>query len=265
MITQDPRSGLAPMADSFTFKLDGAVTLADYEHAMHALHGLVEALQKQVAPDTHIAWIIEDMDASSALASFVGEATSNGGQEGIAAVVKAYSEVGEALEEGRVVPFPQDIQAKANALFQSIRGSIQSARFEANGVYATVHQEALQALPTPTSIETYGAVEGRLEVLSGKQGVRVRLTPPLGGPAIPCHLSEDLIERVRELWMSHVVIEGTIRRGATTGKPLSVTKVRSIIKQDEVAPGAYRDARGVAPVGDDAVSSEEAIRRIRDG
>ena len=251
------------MADSFTFALDGDVTLADFDRAIKALRELMDALGEELAPNTPIDWIVDEMEGGSALTTWVGEPRVKDGEAAVAAVLEGYGRTGQALESGDQVPYHGSVPMKAAALQRLVTGRIESMRIETDGVYANVRAAPLEA--GATSAYSLGALVGRLEVLSDRgTAPHISLTELVDGYKVRCYLDEEQTEAAQKLWRKWVLVEGDVRRDVTTGQPLLIRHVTNIEEQPEVDPDAYRLAKGVAPAPEGAISAEEAIRRIRD-
>jgi hypothetical protein len=111
--------------------------------------------------------------------------------------------------------------------------------------------------------EAYGAVEGRIQTLTSRGGLRFTLYDSLHDKAVSCYLAEDLEDIMRDAWGRRAIIEGRVSRDAKSGRPLAVRGITTLQVLPEIAPEKYRDLRGIAR-STSGLSVEEAIKRLRD-
>jgi hypothetical protein len=116
------------------------------------------------------------------------------------------------------------------------------------------------------SVEAYGALRGKLQSLSSRTGLKVVLYDDTFDKGVRCSLTEEQHETAREHWDKHVVIEGLIRRDRITGRPLSVSQIWNIGRDErDSASQAWLKAFGVLADVEPDVPVEESIRRVRSG
>lgn len=288
-----------PMSDTLTLELMGEVTLDDLAIAMVEFKAVVQALTAELRGDADPPqWIIEDLHSGSALAVIRGR----GSAPTVDAVVRAYEEVGEALETHRPVPHGPRVQTAARRLARLATGRIPAIRFETpNRDYfvAGVRPEprprlevspppaepppALLALPTPSKpeptpserhqvavvaplhvVEAWGAVEGRLQTLTNRDGLRFTLFDTLHDRAVSCYLDPNFPQdEMREKWGRRARVEGWVKREAASGRPINVRRVCRIDILPELGTFDFRSVRGVLPF-DPKRRAEDTIRGLRD-
>jgi hypothetical protein len=91
------------MSDTVTLALEGIVSLSDFSTAVARFNGLITALAAESQAEG-VTWQIDALDYSSAITTARGVAHNGEKPEVIARVVRAYAEVGRALEEHTTIP-----------------------------------------------------------------------------------------------------------------------------------------------------------------
>ena len=124
--------------DTLIFALEGEVALEDFATAIGKLNSLLGQLAKEVTKDAEVTWIIDELYAGSAVASFRGV---NDDASAVEKLVDAYEEIGDSLQSGREVPFSATVQRHARELVGVLNGRVTSIRFE------TPRQKLLKARP----------------------------------------------------------------------------------------------------------------------
>lgn len=249
------------MNDStLTLGLGGNVPLDHFAHTVARFNQLVASLTQEVGGDVGIDWIVDELQAGSALITIRGEAKQ---PEAVSRVVRAYAVVGESLEQHLPIPYSSQVARAAESLTKVLNGQVTSLHFEAGGEVATV----TSTVPIDQAVGLLGAlgsIEGRIETLSSRRGLTFTLFSARDDRAIRCYLNPDQADAVRDAWAHRAIVQGWIRRDPTTGRPVSINPVNSIEILPEIEPGSYRRARGIAPARVDAPTVSDAIRRFRD-
>ena len=111
---------------------------------------------------------------------------------------------------------------------------------------------------------SFGAIEGVVQTLSSRRGLRFTLYDSAYDKAVSCYLEQGREDMMRNVWGRRAVIEGRVTRDPETGRPLSIRRVAAVEVVPDYPPGSYRLARGIIPLRPDDPSPEEAIRRVRD-
>lgn len=248
---------------TITLRLSGDVSFDDYLAAANKLSSLVKALGRDVAYGVEVEWNVDDLQGGSAVTTLRGLAKEENLQPQVEEIVRAYERVGDSMERGLSIPYSQEVAEAARGITRILNGRIDDVRFETEETEAIVTSTApMSSEQKRPSIYAYGAIEGRVQTLSSRNELSFTLYDAFGR-GIPCHLKKGDEDMMRDAWEKWVIVEGRVRRDAT-GKPLSIRRITDVVVRESGDPEGYREARGAVPVGPDAISSEEAIRRLRD-
>ena len=253
------------MDDTLTLALDGQVTLDDFARAISRFHGIVAALSREIPGGEAIIWEVSNLQAGSAIA----DVTGRGPNSEVELVVREYERLGEELERRGPLNFSPAVQAEARGLVGLINGRIESIRME------TARQEHLIGGGELSGVEvsevpefprsSLGAIQGVIETLSRRGGLKFTLYDLMHKKSISCYLPPGSEDRMRDAWGKNAIVHGIVRKDPATGRPLSIRDVTKVETVSESGPGDWRLAGGaVARRADDDPSPEEAIRLIRD-
>lgn len=251
------------MSDTLTLMLEGTITLSDFAKAVEEFDGLVRALSNEVTAGAQIEWVIHSLQGNSATATVRGE----GQTDKVETVVRAYETMGERLSRAEALPFSPAVQQRARGLVNLIGGKIEFIRFETDQRDALIRRESAAALlapPEASAEDAYGAVEGAVETLTRRGGLRFTLYDIVNNKAVSCYLSPGHEDIMRDVWGKRAVVFGRVHRDPLTGRALSVRQVTSVDVVKQGNKGDWRQARGAAPLAP-GVSSVEAIRAVRNG
>lgn len=250
------------VSTTITFALDGdAVSLETFAEEMRHFSGLLRALAVELSRKDEIAWFIEDLQRSSAIATIRGEAEDI---RAVERVVSGVIVVGKALARFEPVPYSPGVVKQAEKIVARLNGEIRSVRFETSDEDVTVYGPSVSKSTVTPTLSAYGAVEGRVQTLSSRGGLRFTLYDTLRDRAVSCYLQEGQQELMRGIWGQRALVEGWVTRDAVTGRPVTIRRVRNVELIPDVTPGSYRRARGALPRGPHDLPPEEAIRRLRD-
>jgi len=245
--------------DTVTLAVSGEVSLDDFKMIVERFASLIDAISAEVAkekPD----WIVDYLDAGSATLTFVGQAHD---QAEVDRVVAAYAKVGRSLAEEKPVPFSPQVERAARQITGVLDGRITSVRFETADETATVVSPSVTAQGRKL-LHAYGAIEGRIQTLSSRGGLRFVLYDSLFGRAVYCYLDPGREEMMRGAWDRRATVEGWVSREPVTGRPVSVRHVSRVELIDDIPRGSYRRARGVVPARPNDPPPEDGIRVLRD-
>ncbi|MHB1809701.1 MAG: hypothetical protein ACYCU0_10435 [Solirubrobacteraceae bacterium] len=256
------------MSDTITLALDGVVSLSDFSAAVARFNGLVDALAADAKVE-HVIWQIDALDSGSASMTARGVSENGAQPEQIARVVRAYLEVGQALERENTIPFSPRVQKEARAIVGILPGStVEAIRFETAESDAIIRRQAMPPVAPVVATEreeAYGVVTGRIQTLTSRKSLRFTLYDHIHGRAVSCYLDEGRESLMREMWNRFAAVEGWVRRDPETGRPLSIKHITRVTPLPEVEFDAYKAARGSIPRGDDDPSPEALTRKLRDG
>lgn len=239
-----------------TLFLDGTPTLADYASAVEGFNELLSAIARQVGRKADILWEVEDLAASTALLTVRGEA------EDISLVEQSTDEV---LHVGRQLarrPFVPGYEKSTKKLRRVLNGRVPLLRFETADDDVTIAATPSEAEPIQAAVD-YGAVEGRIQTLSNRGGLRFTLYDLLYDKAVSCYLAEGSEHLMRDAWGRVALVEGLVKRDSASGRPLAVRQVSIVTPLEEGSPSGWRAAVGVLRGLTDGEPAEETIRRLR--
>jgi len=256
------------MSDTVTLALQGTVSLSEFSTAVARFDALIAALTAE-SDGAGIAWQLDGLDYSSAITTARGVPTNGAIPERIDRVVRAYLEVGQALESGGTIPFSLPVTQSAEALAGLLtNSSIDAIRFETAEDDAIVRQPPPVPLPSATVARprtaSYGAVTGRIQTLTSRNSLRFVIYDHIYDRAVSCYLVEGRESMMRQMWDRVATVEGWVSRDPESGRPLTVRRVSSVTPLAEAEPDAYKAARGATPRNDDDPLPEVLTRRWRD-
>jgi hypothetical protein len=270
--------------DELTLILRGEnISLDDFAKAVVGWKKLVDALQGAVAESAQMDWFVEALETGSAIATVRGIGRNPEGTAGVGEVVRAYQSATNSAARRQRIGYTSAVRAalaeitsvlvESSAVtsvgFETIEEAVEIAHVvEVSDVVqydggGDGGNQVLSVVIDAATI-TYGAVRGRIQTLSGHDGLKFTLYETNTGRAVRCFLAaEDANkEMMRGAWEKLAVVEGIIQRDPATGQALTVRQVRTVQVIPEQEPGAWRLARGAWPTG--SVSPEDAVRRGRD-
>lgn len=247
--------------DNLTFELSGEVSLRVMADGFQQLNRLIGALAEEVSRRAEIRWIVDDLRPGSAVVTIRGESSDI---DAVDRVVTAYGLVGASLARGEAIPFSERVQSCAREIMSVLDRQVTAIRFETpESEWTVLSPTAKPRLARP--VAAYGAVEGRIETLTKRRGLRFILYDTLHDKAVACYLDQGQEEMMRGAWGRRAIIEGWVSRDPLTGLPSSIRQVSHIELLPDTARGSYRNARGVLPFDPTALPAEQRIRRLRDG
>lgn len=252
--------------DTVTLALDGDIALSDFAEAVRHFDGLIKALTKTEGA-THVQWVLEQLEVSSAVTTARGVPANGHPPEMVRAeverVVQKYLSVGLSLERGEPLSVPSGVEREARGIVAVLNDRVKTVRFETAEAEATVGPlQPTSSTPASHPTPTYGAVEGRVQTLSSRGGLRFTLYDTLNDKAVSCYLAEGFEDDMRDAWGRRAVVEGRVTRHPETGCPLAIRRITAVEVLPEVSRYAYRELRGLSPTS--TLSAEDAIRRLRD-
>lgn len=246
--------------DTLTLALIGDIDFRSFAETTQHFRALIEALSEEMAPGVHIEWTLHDLGIGSAITAVRGESDRI---DRVEQVVRAYAEVGRALEHNKPMPFSERVSKEAYAITRVLNHRIRSIRFETPDEDIII-AAPLGAIPEVQLSHSYGAVKGRVETLSRRKGLRFILYEALTDKAVPCYVTEEKEQLLRDIWGKRVLVEGRVTRDPISGRPFTIRDVTNITPLAESTRKGYLEARGAIPLKLGMISPEEAVRRIRD-
>ncbi len=256
--------------DTVTLVLAGDVPIATYASAITRFTTFVSAISTELDPD--LEWMVHDLGRGSTMATIRG--VGNAGA--IEAVVRRYAEVGTALAiDAPLRPYSPPVRRAAGRLRAMVGGRVESIRLETAERDVILRPRPVQKPPVaPPSAPVaqpsvrvmagaFGAIEGRVQTLTNRGGLRFTLYDTLEDRAVSCYLVEGREEVMRDAWGRLAVVEGWISRDPLTGRPITVRQVSNMKVLPDPPVSGYLEARGISP-SLSGLLPEQAIRRLRD-
>jgi len=247
--------------NTVTLALEGDVTLFELRESVNRFANLVDLLSREIAPEVHIQWTVEDLQGGSALMTVVGEAED---EEPVLRVVKGYERVGQSLQRGEPAPFSPAIQREAISITRMVKDNIISVRFHTAEVDTVIYGEAVALEKRPEMLVSFGAVRGRVQTLSSRGKLKFTLYDLFTDKPVTCYLQEEQRDQMIKAWGHEVVVMGRVTRSPEAGRPLTVREITQVEPLRNVDAQSYRALRGSIPWNEDDERSEITIRRMRD-
>lgn len=250
-----------------TLVLSGEVSLPDFANAVTELHELVKGLELDVARDAHIKWLIQSLDASSAIAEIKGVTENQQDGEVVQKVVDAYLDTGRSLKQRTQIKYPH-AERPARRIANLISDRLSSIRFETDVDEAELFERPERVTKLPQEIympeKSYGAVRGRIQTMTNRGQLRFTLYDIIDDHAISCYLALGSEEIMRNVWGKLADVEGFVNRHPETGRPTTVRKIKTVTVILEGEPDSWRQAIGASAgfLGD--TKPEDIIRKGRD-
>jgi hypothetical protein len=264
------RAGATEVAvDTVTLELSGDVSLDDFSDAMRHLRGLLAALTREVAGNAEIVWTVDALEAGSALTAVRGRPVDVRRMEDVEDVVRAYGAVGVAIQEGDRLSYSEAVKREADGLTSLINGRVSAIRFETPETEALVNAPTTEDRPSrvsqPDKFSAYGAVEGRVQTLSNRGGLRFTLFDVLNDRAVSCYFAESFdVDVMRGVWGRRAIVEGMVTRDGRTGRALTIRRVTDVVLRPEGERDDYTQARGAMRGAWADLTPEQVVRQMRD-
>lgn len=255
--------------DTVMLKVQGTVTIPEYARALALMSRMLAALTKFRAGTGALSWEVESLSGTSANTLARGNPRRHGKIVQLRQVVTDWAVVGDKMRTGAPArEYPEDVQAACEGfreLVSNDRTEITKLWFE-NPLREVPVLRLVDRRPDPEAdlMVSYGSVRGWVEAITKHAGLRFTLYDRLHHKAVSCYVAEGNQELLRNLWGRYVAVEGIVRRERESGRVISVREIVHAAPEKEGKPDAWRAAVGCAPSKPGDISSEEAIRRVRD-
>ncbi len=250
--------------DSVTLALNGDIPLHSYVLGVQRFAGLIEALSDELAGKAELDWVVSDLAAGSAVTTARAEPRDSADIEYIDRIVHAYVDVGRSLAKGERILRSDRVIREALGLEKLLDGRVTSIRFENADEDVTIINPGFAQLPGPRYVSSYGAVEGQIQTLTSRKGLRFTLFDSLYDQAVSCYLDEGQEETMRGLWGRRAIVEGWVSRDPLSGRPVTIRHISEVIPLADAEPGGFERAAGILPREPDQPAPEELIRQLRD-
>lgn len=270
--------------DSATLVLNGQILLPDFSRAVAGFDRIVSDLNSDFAKGHSIEWAMDGLDSSKAdakdgraLATARGLWKSEEDLAAVESVVEAYERFGSAMQNPlEMQHFSMSLQKAGKDLRAILNGHVKSFRFETArtdiDVYAIeapssdgARIEAPVKGPLFIQQESYGAIRGRIESLSRRQGLRFTLYDANDDLPVSCYLAAGQEAKLRDAWGRVAIVEGLLRREPVSGRPTTIREITEIRVLPELDKWDFARARGATGWKPGDMPAEKAIRLVRDG
>jgi hypothetical protein len=243
---------------SITLALEGEVVLSRFAEALTHFYKLIDSLTAEIAPNAEVRWVIEVLEAGSALTTVTGYADD---VRPVLSVVHGAEQVALALEQNEVIPFGSGVRKHA-ALVKVVGNGVNALRLETAQVSSLIYSS--DAPPGSPLRQTFGTVKGTVESLNSRRSLRFVLYDSVTDRAITCYVENGQEALLRDIWGKRVMVNGRLTRHPESGAVISVREVTAINVLETPQLFSYRRARGAFEwrPGDEPAAT--TIRRIRD-
>jgi len=246
--------------ETLTFALEGDVTLASFASALNEFNALLGNLSKEVGNNSPVDWVVEELYAGSAIATFHGIYDD---VKIVETIIDAYEQVGEALSSGRNIPFSEAVRKNCRGITSVLNGKVTALRFETSArdfIVSGKSQIGEKSAPMKYSL---GAVKGTIQTLSMRKKLSFIVWDSLFDKAVNCYIKEGQEELLRKAWGKSAVVTGRIGRQAESGRPTVIREVKNIEIIEKLERGSYKHARGVLLWNQGDEKPEVTLRRMR--
>ena len=240
--------------NTVTFTLGGRVKIQELAEGINVFRRLITALTRSA----DIAWVVEDLQPGSAVATLRGEADD---PAKIERIVDDYGDIGALLERQESLQYNTQIVRAADAI-RGLAQTVEYVRLETPDDDYTIYGNGRARERSLT--RSIGAITGRVQTLSNRGGLRFNLYDVVHDRAVGCYLLQGQEELMREAWGRRARVSGRISRELSTGRPVVIRQILAVEILQDIAPGSYRLARGVVPLKAGDKMPEEVIRQLRD-
>jgi hypothetical protein len=247
-----------------TFMLEGEVELESFARALAAFNKLIAQLSIEAGGE--IDWTLDDLVYSSAITVIRGNSKE---PQRVERVVRDYVSIGRALQQNQPIRRSPAIVRPARMIGRMVGHTkgvtiISQPPKRIRQSHALVSLSGQLILDEATFDEpfgAYGAIEGVVQTLTNRYGLRFTLYDSLNDRAVSCYLQLGQEDIMRDSWGKRCVVEGWITRDPKDGHPIAIRRVTKVTPIEE---GDYRLARGVLPISQGGLLPEQVIRQLRD-
>ena len=240
-----------------TFELGGRVEIEHLARGISLFCNLMEGLTPKGA---EVAWVVEDLQPGSAVATLRGEGSDITAVERI---VREYESFGASMTREADTVLGDRNLSKAAAGIRKLATTVEYVRFETLDNDYTIHGNELSPSRSEPVV-SIGAVTGRVQTLTSRAGLRFNLYDAVHDKAVGCYLAPGQEELMRETWGRRARVSGSVSREAVTGRPMVVREVFDVDILEDPEPGSYRRARGAVPWRSGYELPEQVVQRLRD-
>lgn len=247
-------------ADTFSFKMNGAIQLDNFSTALEDLFDLLNALYSDIGDKkSPVSWLIEELDAGSAEVVVRGESPN---KDLVISIVNAYGIIGESLQENKNIPYSSKVQEKAIKLSKNASTTIDSIEMATADHYGQFAEGVDKKFKHYEVI--FGAITGTIQTVSSRRKYSFTLFDSIYDKAVKCYLSEEQEQVMRDLWDKYVVIVGKIKRDRYSGRPIDIVNINKIEVIEKGDLENFKKVRGIYGWEPGDPKAEDTIREARD-
>lgn len=222
---------------ALTLKLDGKITADKFVQAVESFIELVDDVAAQVMADPAVRavpvrgerikklqWVVSVTKGSINLA-VAPDTVTPASRAAVRAVSSGLRQVGKRAERPKY--FTDAALNRARDLATLTDSNLTMAAVKA----APSTGKPLSLLPViaqnvtsilASHIKDYGSIEGRLEMISLRNGPHFTIYDALTDKGIQCHIPTDKLDEVWQSFGKRIAVSGLIRYRRTSGEPLSI-------------------------------------------
>lgn len=245
--------------NTLTLALEGEIVLDDFANALINLSSLLTELTKEVAKDTDVSWVIDELYAGSAVATFKGV---DGKMSSVEDIVNAYEIVGEHLQAGSEIPYSLPVQKYARCITNILNTRVTAIRFETSAKDIIVTNKPIGGEITQIKY-TWSSIKGIVETISKRKKLSFTLWDSLFDKPVSCYFKEGQENIMRDVWGRTVIVSGRVGRRTDTGRPIVIRDVKNVRLIENIEPGSYRKAKGIFPWSPGDELPESIVGRLR--
>lgn len=255
------------LENELTLQIEGHPDMTEFASFVSSSSGLIKALTTAVIPPRSrkhkkIFWFPIRVNINGATSVSYEARTEN--HKNFFRIEEAFFQVAEALRRGEDIPYTTKVATSAQRLRNIIssEGNVKSLVF-LNRAKETIVKSNYQRGDKSSLMTSYDEVQGQIETISSRKGLRFILYDTHFDKAITCYLdkSEDKID-LTKYFDKQVRVMGLVTRDLDNDQPI---KIRGIQKITIVEPSRYnwREASGIVQFPAD-ITPESFIRSLRD-
>ncbi|HEX3723848.1 MAG TPA: hypothetical protein VHV31_13730, partial [Nitrolancea sp.] len=231
---------------TLTLALEGDISLDTFVKGVDAWRRFVSALSAEVCRASKIEWLVEELSSGSTL---ITVRTESDDRESIQHIVSEYLVVARGLEAGQVLHYSAELRRYAYELVDilNVDDNVQAIRFQTSDDDVTIVARESDERPAPAALRAYGAISGRVQTLSSRNGLRFTVYDSIFDKAVSCFLREGQEELIENKWNHRVNVEGMLSRDPLSGRPIAIRGISAITRLPDSPEGDYQEARRVLP------------------
>ena len=252
--------------NELTLQLNGHPDMDEYASFVSNSRHLIKSLTSSVIRGhlrsaNRVHWYPSRASINGATTITYEAETQN--PENFARVEEAFFHVGEALRYGDEIPYSSQVEQYALRLRKVVEGKddIESLVFMNEDKEAIVRPEVEQSGRAPV-ISTYDEIQGRIETISSRKGLRFILYDTHFDRAVTCYIDESKGELdLTQFFGKNVRVRGLVTRDPETDRPFKVRDIHQVVPVEPLKY-SWRDAEGVIQFTEK--SPERYVRSLRD-